>query len=400
MRVSVVIVSRNRPDALRRCLRGVEQLYFPEFEIIVVADPAGCAVAQGIAGKVIEYDAANISAARNLGLGQAAGEVVAFIDDDAVPEPTWLTHLAAPFAVKEIASAGGFVRGRNGISFQNRARIVSVAGEHHEIEVAETKLFAAEPYGPEWAIKTEGCNCAFRRDALIAIGGFDPAFRFFLDETDVNLRLRHLPSALVPLAQVHHGFAASAYRTAARVPRDLHEIGASQAVFLRKHAPHRTDILASFRQEQHDRLIRHMIAGTCEPRDVTRVLRSLETGISDGMLRPIVEPSRLERPTAGFALHRSGFNQEPPITLAGRPWNAREIRQQARDHIAKGQRVSSYILSPSALYHQVHFTQDGVWQQTGGLWGRSDRAQPLVQLRSFAKRQAAEIARTGVLRTP
>ena len=46
----------------------------------------------------IAFDEANISVARNLGIMAAASEIVGFIDDDAVPEPTWLTRLTAPFA--------------------------------------------------------------------------------------------------------------------------------------------------------------------------------------------------------------------------------------------------------------------------------------------------------------
>jgi len=55
---------------------------------------------------------------------------------------------------------------------------------------------------------------AVRRSVLADLGGFDPRFRFYLDETDLNLRLaaRGLYTALVPLAQVHHGFHASARR--------------------------------------------------------------------------------------------------------------------------------------------------------------------------------------------
>jgi len=72
---------------------------------------------------------------------------------------------------------------------------------------------------------------------LVAIGGFDPAFRYFLDETDVNMRLAKAghATAIVPLAEVHHGFAASRFRRDDRVPRDLSQIGASWTVFQRKH---------------------------------------------------------------------------------------------------------------------------------------------------------------------
>ncbi|WP_372887787.1 glycosyltransferase family 2 protein, partial [Shimia sp.] len=121
--VSVVIVSRGRPQALARCLTGLSQQTHPSFETIVVADPSGCAAVNdgAFSGlvKLVAFDEANISAARNLGIARAAGELVAFIDDDAVPEPTWLAHLVAPFdSDPEVMAAGGFVRGRNGISFQ------------------------------------------------------------------------------------------------------------------------------------------------------------------------------------------------------------------------------------------------------------------------------------------
>ena len=77
--VSVVIVSRGRPDALRLCLTGVAQLDHPVFEVIVVACPQGAAVVADRSDadriKLVPFDEPNISAARNLGIAQAAGEV-------------------------------------------------------------------------------------------------------------------------------------------------------------------------------------------------------------------------------------------------------------------------------------------------------------------------------------
>ncbi len=116
--VSVVVVSRARPGELRRCLLGLFQLDYPAFEIVLVADPLGlrAAEASGYQGRIktVAFDEANISAARNLGIQAAAGEIVAFIDDDAVPEPAWLTHLSAAFEADDVEAAGGYVRGRNG----------------------------------------------------------------------------------------------------------------------------------------------------------------------------------------------------------------------------------------------------------------------------------------------
>ena len=90
--VSVVVVSNGRPDALRRCLLGLSQIDHPTCELIVVADAVSRpAIAKSRLAdriKTVACDVAKISVARNAGLGRAAGDIVAFIDDDAVPEPT------------------------------------------------------------------------------------------------------------------------------------------------------------------------------------------------------------------------------------------------------------------------------------------------------------------------
>lgn len=100
--VSVVIVSHGRPDALSLCLTGVGQLDYPNFEIVVVADSTGVSAVKAHPHsaqiKLVPFETPNISAARNAGIAASGGEIVAFIDDDAVPEPTWLTYLIGPFA--------------------------------------------------------------------------------------------------------------------------------------------------------------------------------------------------------------------------------------------------------------------------------------------------------------
>ena len=77
---------------------GLSQVQYDDFEIVVVADAKGLAAHNGLKGKVkaVQFDDTNISMARNIGIVSSTGEIVAFTDD-AVPEPTLLTYLIAPF---------------------------------------------------------------------------------------------------------------------------------------------------------------------------------------------------------------------------------------------------------------------------------------------------------------
>jgi GT2 family glycosyltransferase len=398
---SVIVVSRDRPAELCRCLKGLAQLDHPAFEIVVVADAPGLAALEG-AGldrgiKTARCDAANISEARNLGIALAAGEALAFIDDDAVPEPTWLARLTAPLA--EVAAAGGFVRGRNGISYQWRGRWVDRLGFDTEISPWGD---APRVFSPEAgrAAKLQGTNMAVRRDALAAIGGFDPAFRFYLDDADLSLRLAASGHAVafVPLAEVHHGFAASPRRRADRVPQSLHEIGASLAVFLARHAGQadRAGARQAVGRAERRRLVDHMVAGRIEPRDVARLFAGFGAGFAEGEARPPSQTAPI--PAAEVPFLPFCATRRPMHRLAGRPWQARRLRAEAARLAEGGIPATLFLFGPSARPHWMRFTDGGWWEQTGGIFGRSDRDGPRFRFTSFAARLAAETARIAPVR--
>ena len=64
--VSVIVVSRHRPTELALCLEGIRRLDHPNFELVVVADPAAAATCPPGA-KLVRFDEANIAEARNRG---------------------------------------------------------------------------------------------------------------------------------------------------------------------------------------------------------------------------------------------------------------------------------------------------------------------------------------------
>lgn len=394
---SVIIVSRHRAAALRRCLLGLAQQDHPNFEVIVVADPAGVAAVQALdlRIKVLPFDAANISAARNLGLTHAAGEIVAFIDDDAVAEPTWLSRLCAGFDPPQVVAATGFVRGRNGISYQWQACEVDATGLDHPLP-PNAGLYAGTP---RRAVKTQGTNCAFCRDTLAGIGGFDPAFRFYLDEADVNLRLApHGLTAIVPDAQVHHGYAASTRRRADRVPLSLHEIAASIAVFLRRHAPEMLEqdtIPAIAAQEARVVQLRHGRQVTAT--EVEALLASLAEGWDDGMRRALVALDPLSEAGAFTPLPRTG--PRPGLVLAGRAWQRSGLMNAAAEAVTQGKIATVICLGPTPRAHRMQFTDEGFWLQSGGVFGWSVRQGPRLRLKSFRARIAEEISRIGRYRS-
>src|SRR5207253_1947001 len=76
------------------------RLDYPDVEVVVVDDGSTDdtrAIAHGFGVRVISTENRGLSAARNSGLEAATGEIVAYIDDDAYPDPHWLQYIAAAF---------------------------------------------------------------------------------------------------------------------------------------------------------------------------------------------------------------------------------------------------------------------------------------------------------------
>ncbi|QCO56095.1 glycosyltransferase [Pseudorhodobacter turbinis] len=395
---SLIIVSRHRACALIRALMGVAQMDHPAFEVIVVADPDGIRAAQtlGLPLKLAEYDQPNISAARNIGLGLAAAPVVAFLDDDAVPEPSWLSRLVAPFSDARVTAAGGFVLGRSGLAWQWQAAWVDGDGFDHPFDAGpSTSLHSGTA---SRAIKTQGTNCAFRREALLAIGGFDEGYRFYLDEADVNLRLAATGglTAVVPDAVVHHGYAPSARRRADRVPTDLTEIGHSLALFTTRHGMPQT-ALPRHIAEQKARLIRHMIRGALEPRDITRLMDGLSRGIASGQSAVTKRIAAVGvAPPAFSPLPNTG--PRPGRFLFGAAKDRTALQKTALRARKKGEVVTLILLSRGLSPHRHRFTENGVWEQSGGRFGRSFRNGKRFEWRNATARKLIESKRLALYR--
>lgn len=372
-RLSIIIVSRHRPARLASCLTALSQQNHPEFEIILVADPASLAVRPDLALKRIPFDEANISAARNAGIAAAAGEVIAFIDDDALAVPSWAGRLAAAFADPAVIAATGATRGPDGFRWQVRAERIGRDGLAYPLDVAGPVSLAPQAGDP---VSTIGTNCAFRATALRAIGGFDPAFRYHLDESDVNRRMAvRFPEALtaiLPAAEVVHGAAAGPSRASSGVPSDLRQIGRSTALFIRRSGGAIPDLVAL----QRKRLLRLMVAGRLDPFALGPLLAGLEQGLADGQTEDLPPPpaSALPENRTPFLRFAGAFPAADPVVLSGWQWRAGVLRQAAARNLAEG-RVSCLILwSPTSLRPRLRLASGGWWELQCGRWAFAGRA--------------------------
>ena len=206
-RVSVVVCAYNAADTLDDCLSSLERLTYPDYEIILVND--GSTDRTSEIGRthprvrVIDTPNAGLSAARNVGLGEATGEIVAYTDADTRVDRDWLSFLVQPFLTSDVVGSGG----PNVVPADDRPM---------------AQCIARAPGGPTHVLLDDriaehvpGCNMAFRRDALVSIGGFNPVFLRAGDDVDVCWRLQargwKIGFAAAALVWHHHRASLNAY---------------------------------------------------------------------------------------------------------------------------------------------------------------------------------------------
>jgi glycogen(starch) synthase len=295
---SLVIVTLDRADSLDRTLTSLRQIRYDNFETLVVNGPSRDHTADVIARhsasvRAYESSVANISISRNIGLAHACGDIVVYIDDDAVPEPDWLERLLAPYADPDVSAVGGFIRDANGFGFQARYVLSDRFGDLRHFAAA-----AEVPDEADTFLSLTGTNFSARREVLLALGGFDEEYVWFLDETDVDLRMhdRGLRFAVVEAAEIHHKSEAGVTRTRSPAPRTMYPQLRSKAYFCLRHNLGRkpladilsylADYVAKERQWKGDLLNSGAADRATVDRLIGEVERGAEQGVADALRRP------------------------------------------------------------------------------------------------------------------
>lgn len=185
--ISVVVPAYNEDDFLPRCLDSViQQDYAGRYEIIVVDNASTdktAEVASRYGVKVVFEGRRSPAWARQRGLLEAQGEIMAFVDADTIVPRNWLTTMARRFVLDHrIVSVTGphsyFDSGRF-------VRVVSYVVNFLGITVDHLFRRIARKGGPLWA-----SNCAVRRQALLEVGGFDTTKKFRGEDCELSLKLK------------------------------------------------------------------------------------------------------------------------------------------------------------------------------------------------------------------
>lgn len=238
---SIVINTYNRASYIEDALKALQWLDYPRYEVVVVNGPSTDNTAEILARwasrvKLATCDEANLSKSRNVGIRATSGDLIAFMDDDAVPHPSWLKRIAEVFRDESVGAAGGFTVDNTGVRWQVRKTLCDRYGNAFNVSDyfdERAVCFPGTPYYPSLL----GTNSCFRAAALRAIGGFDEVFAYLLDETDVCLRLVDAGWKVCyePGALIYHQFAESHIRTRHKVARTLYPSATSKAYFIMRH---------------------------------------------------------------------------------------------------------------------------------------------------------------------
>jgi GT2 family glycosyltransferase len=233
--VVVCTASQERQLLLRACVDSLLAGTRAPDEIFVVVDQNPSLEGKLVgrlpaAATLLHTERRGTSEGRNVGIRAATSDVVAFVDDDATVETDWLLSLMERFETSgDVLGVGGAVvphwdADRRWLPDELLWMVGCTYRGHRE--------------NPGPIRNPIGCNMAFRRDELVAAGGFASEFGrrgnalVSCDETELGLRLERTHGRgrihYVPTARVHHVVPAARVGWRALVRRSITE-GLSKA---------------------------------------------------------------------------------------------------------------------------------------------------------------------------
>lgn len=286
---SVVINTVNRADSLDRTLRGLEKLRYTPFEVVVVNGPSTDTTEDVLRRwsprlRIGRCPEATLGRSRNIGIGLAAGEIVAFIDDDAVPRPDWLYQLNRGYDDDAVAAVGGYTYDPLRKDWQWKVCSCTADGVVTTDTPGPFERYhgrAANPF-----LYLPGCNMSFRRSVLSEVGGFDDRLKYIFDDADIGRRIQATGRRIVSRQQavVDHYVASNAARDGERIVRNPRALMHDFCLFVLQDAAADGMTLAEAQaQAWRAEAKRHLAGGVFGEDDHRLFLARIDEGLREGL---------------------------------------------------------------------------------------------------------------------
>ena len=382
--ISIIINTGGCVRSLEKTLQSLQYLKYPNFEVCVVygSSPDGFAdLLQCWRGRIKAEacEERNLSKSRNIGIALSSGDILAFIDDRAIPEPEWLNEIATAYGRPEVGASGGFVYNSTGVELQWCYGTVDRLARPDRSWTRSAPEFNF-PFSTN-VPHLSGTNISLRRTAAIGIGGFDEEYDYFLHETDALCRLNDAGWKIQQIEDggVHHKYCQCHTRNRDRVPTSWYPIVKNKIYFSILNAKGHQSI------EQIIEEVRTYISGHRKDLDCaistgvlsesyeTLFLEEIERAWRDGLRRGLSGRRRLmsretlakyEKPFLKFNTLIAAQAQRttcfltktyPPGPIGG---IGRHIHQLARSIAGLGHQV--HVITLGSENDAVDF-EDGVW---------------------------------------
>ena len=323
--VSVVICTYNRKHYLERVLDYLGHQSSGAFEVIVVdgpSDDGSKELLKGWAGRVklLHNSQRNLSISRNLGIEQADGDIVAFIDDDALPFDNWIETILKEYNARPLTTAGlgGPAYYAGTFWFQ--------AEDNGVNRFADSKVnIASEQIGKDgWLRYNTGTNATFTTAALREADGFDEQFDYYLDESEVCFRMQQAGWLIgyAPKVVVRHEFAQSHNRQGG-VNYNWHTICKNTAYFACAYSglseSECSIYLHKRMQVEHIRHVGNALnSGKISQEEYGRHVKAIGDGIEQGIVDARSYPRRRPLVASPNRLIPFGIRRNAPTFSAGR----------------------------------------------------------------------------------
>ena len=178
--ISVIVCTRDRPYALRRCLEALSRLDYDSYEVVVIDNASRTSetleFVKGTPFRYVREERQGSDWARNRGVREARHDIVAFVDDDAIVDSDWLRGIARGFADPAVMAVTGLVLPAE---LMTRAQHIIEDYGNGMSKGFKAKRFAAADMSVTDRIEVHrigvGTNMAYRRIVFDEIGAFDTA---------------------------------------------------------------------------------------------------------------------------------------------------------------------------------------------------------------------------------